>query len=500
MEPKLKILMVVSECTPFAKTGGLADVAGALPKALASLGHDVRVILPYYTRKIDARQWGITRLPGALDVPMGGGETRHQLTAHLHETRLPGSQVPVYLVSQDAFFDREELYRTDEGDYEDNAARFGFFSKAALAACKHLEFQPDLVHCNDWHTALVPVYLKTLYSHDSFFSATATVFTIHNLAYQGLFSRAIMQATGLPDSTFSVDGLEFYGQVNFMKGGIIFADMVSTVSERYSQEIQTAEYGFGLEGILQRRSADLRGIVNGIDTGDWSPEGDAYLPLRYDRDHLEGKAEVKKRFLKELGLEPLEDHALVGMISRLDSQKGFDLLSEIIDYLMNLKIQFVILGTGDRKYHELLERIRSHYPDKASTHLVFSNELAHKIAAASDLFLMPSRYEPCGLNQIISLRYGTVPVVRATGGLADTVHEFDPSDESGNGFIFHEYNSMAFFNAIQRALEVYETRPDQWKGLMRRGMAEDHSWTASARRYEDLYRGALAKKIPGPGA
>jgi starch synthase len=489
----LKILMVVSECSPFAKTGGLADVAGALPKALQALGHDVRLILPYYSRKIEAERFGLKPLPGLLDVSIGSGEGAHQLTAHLFETRLPGSSVPVYLVGHHSFFDREELYRTEDGDYEDNAERFAFFCRAVLGTCKHLDFAPQVFHCNDWHTALLPAYLKTLYARDPFFHASATVFTIHNLAYQGVFGREALEVAGLPASSFRPDRMEFYGQLNFMKAGLTYSDLLNTVSARYAQEVQTSEYGFGLEGVLQDRATDLKGIVNGIDTEEWDPQTDRHLPRTYSPGDLSGKAEAKRALLAEMGLEHQPDAALLGMVSRLDSQKGFDLLAEVMDYVMNLNIHFVLLGTGEKKYHELFQRIKEHYPERAAINLTFDGALAHRIQAGSDIFLMPSKFEPCGLNQFIALRYGTVPVVRSTGGLADSVTDYDPKEGTGNGFVFHEYASMPFFNAVKRAVEAYADQA-LWKKLMLRGMEGDYSWTASAARYVELYERAIEKK------
>jgi starch synthase len=489
MPRPLKIMMVVSECTPFAKTGGLADVAGALPKALKALGHDVRVIMPYYSRIVSAEQYGLKPLNGIIDVPLGFG----QHSARIFETRLPNSDVPVYMVEHPGFFDRPELYRTMDGDYDDNHYRFIFFDRAVMGACKHLEFKPDVFHCNDWHTVLVPAYLKTLYTNDAFFNHSASLFTIHNLAYQGLFGREVMELTGLPNHTWNAEGLEFYGHMNFMKAGLVYSDLVSTVSPRYAQEIQTPEFGFGLEGVLQRRAADLLGITNGIDTDVWDPSHDPYLAVNYGPDSLDRKAEVKAAFLAENKLSGGPDVPLLGLISRLDSQKGFDLLAEIIDYVMNFDLRLVVLGTGDRRFHEMFERIRANYPDKAAVHLTFNNELAHKIQGASDIFLMPSKFEPCGLNQLVAMRYGTVPVVRATGGLADTVTDYNPKTGEGTGFAFWEYSSMPFFNAIKRALETYSDK-QAWRKIQLAGMAQDHSWTASARRYEEVYRRAMEKR------
>jgi starch synthase len=487
----LKILVVSAEVAPFAKTGGLADVAGALPRALSALGHDVRVLMPWYKKLADdgvqapVIKAGVKLDPATLPEEM-------PKSFELRSAPLPGSKVPVYFIDQAAYFNREKLYGDSSGDYADNGDRFVFFARAALAAARAVGFQPDVVHLNDWHTGFVPVILRTQLAEDPFFAKTGTLFTIHNLAYQGLFPDWQHGRTGLDWGLYNTEGLEFYGQLNTMKGALLFADLINTVSPRYADEIKTQEFGCGLEGVLRGRAADLSGIINGLDYEEWDPATDAQLPYRYSPGKLEDKAKVKAALKKELGL-PDDDVPLVAMVTRLDNMKGLSLVDEITDYLMHLDLQFVLLGTGEPRFQESFSRLAEYYPEKASVNLKFDNGLAHRIEAGADLFLMPSRFEPCGLNQLISLRYGTVPLVRAVGGLADTVREMDHKAGSGNGFVFSEYNSMALFNAIQRALEVYKDKAT-WRKLQRNGMAEDHSWGASAKEYEKLYRKIVALK------
>lgn len=487
----LKILLVSAEVAPFAKTGGLADVAGALPRALTALGHDVRVLMPWYKKLADSAvpatlaKSGVKLDPAVLPDEM-------PKAFDVRETVLPGSKVPVYFIDQPLYFGRDGFYGEGGADYPDNGDRFVFFARAVLAATRALGFKPDVVHLNDWHTGFLPVILRTQLSDDPFFKKTGTLFTIHNLAYQGLFPDWQHGRTGLDWGLFNTEGLEFYGQVNAMKGALLFADQINTVSPRYADEIRTQEFGCGLEGVLRDRAGDLSGIINGLDYEEWDPSKDGYLPQRYSAETLEDKAKVKRALKAELGL-PEADVPLVAMVTRLDNMKGLSLVDEITDYLMHLDLQFVLLGTGDPRFHESFSRLAQYYPEKASVNLKFDNGLAHRIEAAADLFLMPSRFEPCGLNQLISLRYGTVPLVRSVGGLADTVQEYDPRTGKGNGFAFSEYNSMALFNAIQRALEVYKDKA-AWRKLQRNGMAEDHSWSASAREYEKLYKKIQAAK------
>ena len=488
---KLNILIVSAEVAPFAKTGGLADVAGALPRALAKLGHDVRVIMPCY-RQVAEGPWDLKLAKGGLQLEGAGLPDDMPRSLQLRESVMPGSAIPIYFVDQPQYFDRERLYGPLGEDYPDNGDRFVFFARAVLAALKGLAFLPDVIHLNDWHTGFLPVYLRTTFRDDAFYKRISTLFTVHNLAYQGLFPDWQFGRTGLDWNLYTAEGLEFYGQMNTMKGALLFSDKLNTVSPRYAEEIRTPEFGCGLEGVLRGRSADLSGIINGLDVEDWDPLTDKHLPVTYGPESLEKKAQVKAALKKELGL-PDDDVPLVAMVTRLDNMKGLSLVEEITDYIMHMDMQFILLGNGDPRFHESFQRLADTYPDKCAVQLKFDNGLAHRFEAAADIFLMPSRFEPCGLNQLISLRYGTVPVVRAVGGLADTVSEFDPKTGKGNGFIFHEYTSMGLFNALKRALEVYRNQA-QWRQLQRQGMAADFSWSASARKYEALYRELVAKR------
>lgn len=488
----LKILLVSSECAPFAKTGGLADVVAALPKALAEDGHDVRVVMPFY-RQVAKGKHGISAIEQRVALDPKGLPEGMPADFGLRQGVLTGTSIPVYFIDQPAYYDREGLYGDAQGDYPDNIDRYVFFARATLALAKAIKFQPDVLHGNDWHAGMLPVYLRTAFKDDPFFERSGSLLTVHNLAYQGLFPEQAFSRCGLDWSLFNAEALEFYGQLNFMKGGLSFADRLNTVSPRYAEEIKTPEFGCGLEGVLRRRSVDLSGIINGVDTDVWDPSKDPNLTLRYHAGSLDNKEALKKQLIQELGLPAMPGAALVGMVTRLDNMKGLSLVEEVMDYMMHLDLQFVLLGSGEPRYHEYFQRLVEMYPERAAVRLTYDDSMAHKIEAASDIFLMPSRFEPCGLNQLISLRYGTVPVVRAVGGLADTIKEADLRAGTGNGFTFHEYNSMALFNAIKRALAAYTEKP-AWRELQARGMAEDHSWSASAKKYEALYREIVAAR------
>lgn len=491
MKHPLKILFATPEAVPFAKTGGLADVAGALPKYLQPLGCEVILAMPYY-RMVKQSGFPIQYLGEGLEVPLGDEILRADL--YLGELK---QGIPVYFIGRDEFFDREYLYSTPRGDYFDNAERFIFFTRGVLHLARHLGFSPDVIHHHEWQTGLIPAYLKSIYVNEPLFEHTATVFTIHNIAYQGLFKKEKLSLTGLPGEMYNPEGIEFWERINLMKAGIVYADAINTVSQKYSEEIQTPEYGYGLEGILRKRREDLYGILNGVDYQDWDPAHDPHLVARYDLKDLSGKRECKKDLLKEFGLPPsLERVPLFGMISRLADQKGFDLLAEIIDQLFSLEIGFVLLGTGEQKYHDLFSQIAKRYPQKAGIRIAYDDRLAHKIEAGADLFLMPSKYEPCGLNQIYSLKYGTIPIVRATGGLDDTITDYDPSTGIGNGFKFIRYDSREFLNQIKRAIDFY-AQPDHWRKLIQNAMSSDFSWQRSADAYLQLYRKALEKKKGG---
>lgn len=456
----MKILFVSSEVFPFSKTGGLADVAGALPAELTKLGHEVKVVTPRYRG-----------LP--------------------NESTLPNSKTKVYFIENDDLYARDGLYQQAGVDYEDNAQRFIYFSRATLELCKQLDWKPDVIHCNDWQTGLIPVYLKSIYATDPFFQGIRSIYTIHNLAYQGVFPKETLELTGLSWDYFTMDRVEFWGKLNFMKSGLVFADMITTVSEQYSREIQTEEYGCGLEGVLQGRQQDLFGIINGVDYKVFSPDKDPMIAKPYTLKTLEKKNDNKKALLKQVGLPTKRGAALIGMISRLADQKGFDLVAEMIEALMVQNVQLVILGTGDPKYHTLLQALEVKYPKQLKAVLAFDAKLAQQIYAGSDFFLMPSQYEPCGLGQLISLKYGTIPIVRETGGLADTITDFDLAKdfehELGNGFVFLDYSAQELLRTILRALAVYKDEK-AWSKIRHNAMRCDFSWKASAKKYEALYR------------
>jgi starch synthase len=488
MDNCLRVLFVTPEAVPFAKTGGLADVAGALPKSLRALGCEIKLIMPYY-RMVKDSGFPLQYLGDEIEVPIG----YEKLKAEIYQGRL-NQDIPVYFIGREEFFDRPHLYGTAKGDYFDNAGRFVFFSKAVLLFCHHMRFSPDIIHHHEWQTGLVPAYLKSVYRNDPLFSNTAAVFTIHNIAYQGLFKKEKFWLTDLPAEMYNPEGIEFWERINFMKAGIVYADVINTVSKKYSEEIQTAEYGYGLEGILRKRRKSLYGILNGVDYEDWDPARDPHLIARYDLKDLSGKRECKKDLLKEFRLpSSLMKAPLLGIISRLTDQKGFDLLMEILEELFSLDIGFVLLGTGEQKYHELFTRVAQRYSQKAGIRIAYDDRLAHKIEAGLDFFLMPSKFEPCGLNQIYSLKYGTIPIVRATGGLDDTITHYDPVSKKGNGFKFVRYEAKEFLNTIKEAIRFY-SQPEHWKQLLRNAMSADFSWKRSAEDYLQLYRKTLGEK------
>jgi starch synthase len=486
----MKILFASSEAVPFAKTGGLADVSGVLPRALAQMGHEVFLILPKY-RQVDEKHLNLIKTGISLKVPI----SQKVEMGEVYSTE-PAPQFHVLLIRKDAYYDRDQLYGTPNGDFEDNAERFTFFSRSILEAALALEFIPDIIHCNDWQTGLTPVYLKTLYRNVAALKRTVSVFTIHNIGYQGLFWHYDLLLTNLGWEFFTPQALEFYGKLNFLKGGIVFSDAVTTVSRRYMEEIQTPEFGAGLDGVLRDRAGDLYGILNGVDYEEWSPQKDSFIKERYGPEDLQGKRACKAELQREYDLAVAEDIPLIGAISRLDEQKGFDLIAALMEDLMKLGLQFVLLGTGKEKYHLLFENLHRKYPKQVGIKIAFDNALAHKIEAGADMFLMPSLYEPCGLNQIYSLKYGTVPIVRATGGLDDTIKDFNPMNEDGNGFKFKDYSAHSLLEAIQRALQVYRERT-VWEKLMIRGMSADYSWNQSARAYLKVYQDTITRKRTG---
>ncbi len=490
MPPSLKILVVSSEAVPFAKTGGLADVAGALPRELARMGHQVRLVLPRYGT-IDDTAHGLKEW-GRLAVPTVAGV----VSAVVEEGRLPGSDVAVFTLGHDPFFARQGLYGEAGADYPDNLERFSFFCRATmellLAFAKVSRWTPDVLHAHDWQATLSVVYLKSLYASRPEFRNLGSLFTVHNLGYQGLFPAPVFPKTGLGPELFTPKTLEFFGQASLLKGGLVLADMLTTVSPTYSREIQTPEHGFGLDGVLRERQDRLTGVVNGIDVEVWNPATDPHLPARYSASDLAGKRRCKEELQKELAL-PVRDVPLLAVISRFTSQKGLDLVAAALPELMRLDLQVALLGTGDPALELQFQSLHMRYPDKLGVRIGFDDVLAHAIEAGADLFLMPSRYEPCGLSQLYSLRYGTVPVVRKTGGLADTVVAYTPrtaTDGSATGFAFREATPEALLTTILLALRVYANRAE-WVALMQAGMATDVSWAKSATAYEALYRRLL---------
>ena len=476
----LSIVHVVSEVAPYAKTGGLADVAAGLPAALAALGHDVTVVVPRY-REIDCA----TREVGRCIVPLGAGS----FEAGFGEF-IVGPRHRIVLVDCPALYDRDGLYGVQGTDHPDNAVRFAFLARSALEFLDRVAGWPDVIHAHDWQAGLVPVYLAAGVVRPAT-SRPGTVFTIHNLAYQGRFAN-VLSRLGVPERFFRPDGLEFWGEVSFLKGGVTFSDLITTVSPRYSREILTAEYGFGFEGVLQGRVADLVGILNGIDDERWNPQTDPFLPAPYSAVTLGGKATAKRALLDAFGLsvvEPERVRPVVGMVSRLVDQKGFDLLAQLPDRLLALDATYVLLGSGERRYESFWQDLATRHPTRVAVRIGFDEALAHLIEGGSDIFLMPSRFEPCGLNQMYSLRYGTVPVVRATGGLADTVIDHAAADGTGNGFTFVSYEPAALEDALDRAIRTYRDA-ETWRRLQQAGMRQDHSWNASAREYVKVYRRA----------
>ncbi len=473
----LKILFVSSEVYPLAKTGGLADVAGSLPKALLEDKNDVRIVMPRYKR-ID--KWD--RLETDFGVPM----YKDMETAVVKTTKLPPeNKVPVYLIDSYKYFDRSDLY-----GYADDAERFIFFSRAVVEMLKAINWKPDVIHCNDWQTALVPTFLRTIYKHDPFFKNVGLVFTIHNIQYQGITGPDDFRFTDLPQELMHHERLEFYGALNLMKGGIIYSDVVNTVSEGYAKEIQTPEYGYRLDGLLRAFSYKLTGVLNGLDYSIWDPAKDPLIYKDYDKATLDKKGEDKAGLQRELNLPEEKDVPVLGTVGRLSDQKGYDLLTPIIGRMLEENIQFVLLGTGEEKFHIMLREFKERHAN-AGILLKYDEKLAHKIYAGSDIFLMPSRFEPCGLGQMIALKYGAVPVVRHTGGLADTITDYTKNPEKGNGFDFVEYTEEALEDAIRRALKLYNDDKEAWKRLQLRGMSESFSWHDSAKKYEALYQKAL---------
>ena len=475
----MKVAFLASEVIPYAKTGGLADVAGALPKFLARQGAEVRVFMPLY-REVRKKNLPLEPVLDKAELSMGGRTLAYSVSAHRAEG------VTAFFIDRPEFYDRECLYGTPAGDYPDNAERFAFFSLASLETMKALGFRPDIVHAHDWQAAAVFAYLRFVFAGDPFFARTRSVFTIHNMAYQGLFEKDVLPAIGLPDALFNMNDLEFYGQVNILKAGILYSSAVTTVSPRYSREIQTPEFGCGLDGLLRSRAGVLHGILNGVDYRDWDPATDRLIPRNFRPDDLAGKKACREELGRIFGLTLPPGRPLAGMVTRLAAQKGLDIVCEALESLFDLDLSLVILGTGDQKIQDFLLAAQKKHAFRFGLKIAFDERIAHTIYAGSDMFLIPSRYEPCGLTQMYAMKYGTVPVVRATGGLDDSVEEFDAAAGTGNGFKFAEAAPAPLLEATALCLKAFG-RPRDWRALVRNAMAADFSWERSAATYLALY-------------
>lgn len=491
----MRILMLSSEVTPFAKTGGLADVAAALPRALVKNGHDVRIMMPLY-QQVDRFKHRLLPISRRLSMDWGS----EKLNGELMRCSFPVDEdIPVYFIQHNMLFGRNGIYGEANRDYPDNDRRFSFLNYAGLRALQALDWKPDVIHVNDWQTGLVPVFLKNHphFVNDPFYRNIKTVFTIHNLAYQGLMQPEIVSQLSLPWSVFTEKGMEFYKKASLLKAGIVFSDHVTTVSPTYSREIQTEEFGGGLEGILQQRQEKLSGICNGIDTEIWNPKTDEFLVANYSAENPAGKKKCKKDLIEISKLNSKKDKPLIGLISRLVDQKGLDIIEECLPKFVENDCQFVLLGSGSPKYEKFFKDLAKKYPDHVAITIGFDDELAHKIEAGSDIFLMPSAFEPCGLNQMYSMHYGTVPLVRKTGGLADTVVDVTDKaikDGSATGFVFEEYTAEALEACIQRAIDLYNKDQKAWHKLMNNGMTKDFSWLNSAKEYEEVYERIMSGK------
>ena len=461
----MKIAICASEVVPFAKTGGLADVAGALPQALLKEGQDVIIIMPKY----------------------GGIQDKFKVTKVSDNASyaILGEKIKVYFIENDAYFNRESLYSVKTGDYPDNLDRFAYYSRKVLELLKEIKFKADILHVHDWQASLIPVYLRTVFSKDTFYKNMRTLLTIHNMGYQGLFPKEEFSKLGLDWGLFSMEGLEFFDRVNILKGGLLFSDIINTVSPTYSREIQGKQFGFGLEGVLNERKDSLFGILNGLDYSIWNPEIDKFIAKTFSVKAPEGKAKDKEDLQKICSLAIDKDMPLIGMVSRLAEPKGFDIICEGIDELCKMKVQLVILGIGVQKYHDILSRIAKKYPKTVSLNMRFDDPLAHKIYAGSDIFLMPSNYEPCGLGQLIAFKYGSIPLVFKTGGLADTVNK-------DNGFIFDIYSKDALLKTIKQAVTLFKDKK-AWAERVKNAMCLDFSWEKSAKKYLELYAKAKTK-------
>lgn len=483
MGKRLKILLVSPEIHPFAKTGGLADITGVMAKVLHDMGHDIRTIMPKY-KSVDEKKFKIKPLSANILIPIGTSWKK----AELFENH---GNIPDYFIGNETYYGREGLYGNEYGDFRDNAERFIFFSRAVLEACKALPFQPDIIHCHDWQTGLIPVYLKSLYAGDDFFKNTRTVFTIHNLGYQGNFWHYDLPLAHIPWDFFTPEGVEFYGKFSFLKSGLVFADKLTTVSPTYGKEILSPEFGFGLDGVLRHRSKDLHGILNGADYGEWNPESDAWIKKHFSPQDLSGKQACRQELVRKHSLQVDANTPILCMVTRLTQQKGIELIIKSMDKIMATGAAFIILGTGERYYQDFFAD--QSYKGKFVHIKGFSEVESHQIIAGSDVILVPSQYEPCGLTQIYGLKYGTVPVVRAVGGLEDTVKQFNPRTGKGNGFKFKPFEVKYFLKTLQQAVSAFKNK-QEWQNLITRGMSENYSWNLSAEKYVHLYNKTLKTK------
>ncbi|MFN3479096.1 MAG: glycogen synthase GlgA [Thermodesulfovibrionales bacterium] len=473
-------MIATSEAVPYAKTGGLADVTGSLLREYLRLGEEAYLFLPLYRT---VRNNFVVRSSGiSINIRLGERLIKGQVFS---------IDDRVFLIECDEFFDRDELYGTPHGDFPDNAQRFIFFSKAIIESLMTMGLRPDIIHCNDWQTAMIPLYLKTLYK--DYFRQTATVMTIHNMGYQGVFDSSLMNLTGLGWEWFNMEGIEFYGKINFLKAGLISADIITTVSNQYAKEILTSEYGHALDGVLRKRAKDIRGILNGIDTEEWNPATDRFLPQRFNH-HDSGKKICKDELIKECRLTIDKEAPIISFIGRLSRQKGIDILSESIESIVSLGPGIIILGKGDAEFEDKVKRSGESYKGKVYVRIGYDEPFAHRVYAGSDIFVMPSRYEPCGLGQMIAMRYGTIPVARKTGGIVDTIEDYNPLTNSGTGFLFEGFSSDAMLCSIRLAISAFGCK-DRWIGLIKRAMEKDFSWKRSATEYIDLYESLIKERL-----
>lgn len=483
----MKIAFAASECFPYVKTGGLGDVVGSLPKAISELGNEVKLFLPLYGG-IKTDKHNLIMLPEFEDIRLHIGEK--SVFFNLWYGTLPDSEVEVYFIDCPVYFHREMPY-TDDPDEDE---RFILFQLAVIETLQRIKWAPDVIHCNDWQTSLIPVYLKTNYKWDKLFENTSALLSIHNIGYQGRFAKNSIKNAGLSYSEYYPEGpYELDNTFCFLKAGILSSEIITTVSPTYAKEIQTKEFGAGMEGVLSTRKDELYGVLNGIDTNIWNPKTDTFISYNYSRKSIKNKIKCKKDLLKEAEIEYNEDIPTIGIISRFAGQKGFDLMLPIANELMSLPFQLIVLGSGEDRTEKFFELLAKKFPEKVNTYIGYNNKLAHWITAGCDIFLMPSKYEPCGLNQMYSLNYGTVPIVRKTGGLADTVKDYHEFDNKGNGFTFKDSSSYALYSTIERALTMFKDKKT-WKEIIQRGMKEDFSWKHSAKEYVRLYEKASRMK------